>query len=301
MPDSNAIQTVKLGLTWEQLLMVINGNFAEVQQQLESTAGIEGALTAHNGAEDAHADLFKKTVQGVSFNEATGEFTFTYGDATTKVIDTALEKVTTNFALNEAKDGLVLTLMDGTTQEVSLSKFANTYTGSESTDCTVTIGEGNAIQVTIKAKAITADMLADALMEIINGKVDAEEGKGLSSNDYTDEDKEKLAGVEDGANKYILPTAGTALGGIKNGGNVVVAEDGTASVGRQVSFTTSEGWADGANGNKVLTLAETGIPLKVYKAESEGQYVEVLVGVARTATSILITSAEPFAGYIQVI
>lgn len=297
----NAMQTLKLGLTWEQLLMVINGNFAEVQQQLESTAATEASMAAHNKAADAHAELFKKTVQGVAFDEATGVFTFTYGDATTKTIDTALEKVTTNFALNDAKDGLVLTLMDGTTQEVSLSKFANTYTGSESTDCTVTIGEGNAIQVTINANAITADMLSEALMEIINGKVDAEEDKGLSSNDYTDADKEKLAGIDEGANKYILPTAGTALGGIKNGGNVVVAEDGTASVGRQVSFTTAEGWAEGANGNQVLTLTETGIPIKVYKAESEGQYVEVLVGVARTATSILITAAEPFAGYVQVI
>ena len=301
MPNNTGMQTLKLGLTWEQLLMVINGNFAEVQQQLESTAGTEAAMEAHNKAEDAHADLFKKTVQGVAFDEATGVFTFTFGDATTKTIDTALEKVATNFTLNEAKDGLVLTLIDGTTQEVSLSKFANTYTGSESTDCTVTIGEGNAIQVTINAKAITADMLSEALMEIINGKVDAEEGKGLSSNDYTDEDRDKLAGIAEGANKYILPVAGTALGGIKNGGNVVVAEDGTASVGRQVSFTTAEGWAEGANGNQVLTLAETGIPIKVYKAESEGQYVEVLVGVARTATSILITAAEPFAGYVQVI
>ena len=31
---------------------------------------------------------------------------------------------------------------------------------------------------------------------VLNGKVDKEEGKGLSSNDYTDEEKAKLAGLE---------------------------------------------------------------------------------------------------------
>ena len=34
-----------------------------------------------------------------------------------------------------------------------------------------------------------------------------EEGKGLSSNDYTLEEKEKLAGVESGANKTVIDSA----------------------------------------------------------------------------------------------
>ena len=35
-------------------------------------------------------------------------------------------------------------------------------------------------------------------------KVDKEDGKGLSTNDYTDEDKEKLNNIEDGANKTVV-------------------------------------------------------------------------------------------------
>lgn len=38
-----------------------------------------------------------------------------------------------------------------------------------------------------------------AIAEVLSGYVSAEVGKGLSSNDYTDEEKEKLAGIEDGA------------------------------------------------------------------------------------------------------
>ena len=41
----------------------------------------------------------------------------------------------------------------------------------------------------------------------IAGKVDKVSGKGLSSNDYTDEDKSKLSGIEAEANKYEHPAS----------------------------------------------------------------------------------------------
>lgn len=50
-----------------------------------------------------------------------------------------------------------------------------------------------------------------------------ETGKGLSTNDYTSEEKAKLAGVAAGANNYVLPapTAST-IGGVKAGNNVTI-------------------------------------------------------------------------------
>ena len=45
-----------------------------------------------------------------------------------------------------------------------------------------------------------------------------ETGKGLSSNDFTDAEKTKLAGIATGANKYTLPTASSSTkGGVKIG------------------------------------------------------------------------------------
>jgi hypothetical protein len=41
----------------------------------------------------------------------------------------------------------------------------------------------------------------------IGGKVDKIDGKELSSNDYTDAEKAKLAGIETGANKTIIDSA----------------------------------------------------------------------------------------------
>ena len=50
----------------------------------------------------------------------------------------------------------------------------------------------------------------------ISGKVDKINGKGLSTNDYTTEEKNKLSGIEENANNYSLPIASsTVLGGIK--------------------------------------------------------------------------------------
>ncbi len=46
--------------------------------------------------------------------------------------------------------------------------------------------------------------LWNKLKEMFGGKVDKVEGKGLSTNDYTTEEKNKLAGIESGANKTII-------------------------------------------------------------------------------------------------
>lgn len=46
---------------------------------------------------------------------------------------------------------------------------------------------------------------------------------GLMSNN----DKSKLDGIANNANNYVLPIGGSAIGGVKNGGNVTIETDGT--------------------------------------------------------------------------
>lgn len=54
-------------------------------------------------------------------------------------------------------------------------------------------------------------------------KVDKVAGKGLSTNDFTTEEKNKLAGIADHTNAYSLPIASaTVLGGIKVGKNLSI-------------------------------------------------------------------------------
>ena len=64
-----------------------------------------------------------------------------------------------------------------------------------------------------------------------SGKVDKVEGKELSSNDFTDAYKTKLDGIAAQANKYVLPAAtASALGGVKIGSNITLADGGTISI-----------------------------------------------------------------------
>lgn len=58
-------------------------------------------------------------------------------------------------------------------------------------------------------------------------KVDKVEGKGLSTNDYTTPEKNKLAAIEAEANKYVLPAATTTtLGGIIVGDRLSINDTG---------------------------------------------------------------------------
>ena len=65
------------------------------------------------------------------------------------------------------------------------------------------IGEGGQIEISGKVNADNVE----GLDEKLNTKVDKVAGKGLSTNDYTTEEKEKLASIENGANKTIIDTA----------------------------------------------------------------------------------------------
>ncbi len=58
---------------------------------------------------------------------------------------------------------------------------------------------------TAQNTANSARDTADAAKAGLAGKIDKEIGKGLSSNDYTNDEKAKLSGVEEGANNYVHP------------------------------------------------------------------------------------------------
>lgn len=75
------------------------------------------------------------------------------------------------------------------------------------------------------------ETLNSNITQLQTQKVDKVEGKSLSTNDYTTPEKNKLAAIEAEANKYILPAAtASALGGVKIGSNITLADGGTISI-----------------------------------------------------------------------
>ena len=146
----------------------------------------------------------------------------------------------------------------------------------------------------------------------IGNKVDKVEGMGLSHNDFTDDDKGKL----DGLQNYTLPVAGESLGGIKNGGNVVVSADGTANVSlpeagssaiKMTIASTDSGWTQNseiADGYWFIALSvasqDQKNPLVVFR-QNGARYEQIVAMVYTEGNNIVIGSLDKFDGYVVVI
>ena len=91
----------------------------------------------------------------------------------------------------------------------------------------------------------------------IKGKFVAKEsGKGLSTNDYTTTEKNKLAGIASNANNYSLPTASsTVLGGVKVGTNLSISS-GVLSA-KDTTYGVMKGATASADGGSGLVPAPT--------------------------------------------
>ena len=62
-----------------------------------------------------------------------------------------------------------------------------------------------------------ATYLIGKVKALLIGKVDKVDGKGLSTNDYTTDEKNKLSGIDAGANKTVTMTGATASAAGKEG------------------------------------------------------------------------------------
>ena len=81
----------------------------------------------------------------------------------------------------------------------------------------------------VNGEKTTVQSELESIRTSVNERVEKVEGKQLSTEDYTTEDKTKLASIAEGANNYVLPEASTTtLGGIKVDGSTIVVENGVA-------------------------------------------------------------------------
>lgn len=116
------------------------------------------------------------------------------------------------------------------------------------------------------AKYLDQNGLLYFLQKIKTLFVAKETGKGLSTNDFTTEEKNKLAGIEEGANNYTLPTASASvLGGVKVGTGLEITGEGLLNA-------TGGGTADSVEWtnvqNKPTTLEGYGITDAYSKTET---------------------------------
>lgn len=169
----------------------INNNVSSLTNRVKVN---EDKLTIINGAESTTGSIANAIKQAKSYTDTTVTAEQTRAEK-------AEQKLTSDLA-----------------SEVTRAK------GAESANATAIANE-------VERATGVEETLNSNITQLQAQKVDKVEGKGLSTNDYTTPEKNKLAAIEAEANKYVLPAAtASALGGVKIGSNITLADGGTISI-----------------------------------------------------------------------
>lgn len=191
-----SIQEVADGLAQEildrtQADTTINNNVSSLSNRVKVN---EDKLTIINGNESTTGSIANAIKQAKSYTDTTVTAEQTRAEK-------AEQKLTSDLA-----------------SEVTRAK------GAESANATAIANE-------VERATGVEETLNSNITQLQTQKVDKVEGQGLSTNDYTTPEKNKLAAIEAEANKYVLPAAtASALGGVKIGSNITLANGGTISI-----------------------------------------------------------------------
>lgn len=176
------------------------------------------------------------------------------------------------------------TLQSNIDKEAATARAAETKLGNDLAS-EVTRAKGtesaNATAIANEVERATGveETLNSNITQLQTQKVDKVEGKGLSTNDYTTPEKNKLAAIEAEANKYVLPAAtASALGGVKIGSNITLADGGTISITKAnvtsalgVDPTTTYVKKAGDTMTGILNIKNSeGVQLELFSTASDG-------------------------------
>lgn len=135
----------------------------------------------------------------------------------------------------------------------------------------------------------TMELLDDTTVDL-SGKVDKVAGKGLSTNDYTTAEKTKLAGIAEGANKYVHPSY-TA----KTSGLYKVTVDATGHVSAVAAVTKDDITALGIPGQDTTypeaTTAKAGLMPAADKSKLDGMTIATDAEVSEMLTEVFGATA----------
>ena len=176
----------------------INNNVSSLTNRVKVN---EDKLTIINGNESTTGSIANAIKQAKSYTDTTVTAEQTRAEA-------AEQKLTNDLA-----------------SEITRAK------GAESANATAIANETKRATGIEEALRTDVEDLTGQVLILEKTKVNKVEGKGLSTNDYTTPEKNKLAAIEAEANKYVLPAAtASALGGVKIGSNITLANGGTISI-----------------------------------------------------------------------
>lgn len=200
---------------------------------------------------------------------------------------------------------VTITMADGTTstqttQDTTYNVATTSANGlMSSTDKTKLDGIAAGANKTVVDSALSSTsenpVQNKAVNTALGNKVDKVSGKGLSTNDYTTAEKTKLAGIAEGANKYVLPVATSdTLGGVKIDdtpleGNIIISGDGVIDTIQkfEIAYTEDKPYGVTLNdGTYSLTIDRTAA------SSEDGLTSSGTIGLADTTYNGFMSSAQ---------
>ena len=154
-------------------------------------------------------------VKEILWDESNGTLTVVKMNGSRAVIDTKLEKLAVNFTYNSQTQQLVITLDDGTVQNVDLSSLITEYEFLESDTIAFEIAGGK-VKAIVKNGSITEDklqpnFLADVKVEsakAVNSATNAKASETNAAKSATDakDSADRVQGIESEINKKLTMT-----------------------------------------------------------------------------------------------
>ena len=183
---------------------------------------IEGGIDAIDdrvcALDTTKVDLTKanELVKEILWNESNGTLTVVKMNGSRAVIDTKLEKLAVNFTYNPQTQQLVITLDDGTVQNVDLSSLITEYEFLDSDTIAFAIGSDGKVSAIVKEgsiqeKHLRPDYLADIKVEsakAVNSATNAKASETNAAKSATDakDSADRAQGIENEINKKLTMT-----------------------------------------------------------------------------------------------
>lgn len=227
-----------------------DGNVSEKQ----TIFGLDEVVDVYENtnAEDVAA-LKAEGIERLNELKNRDRFDVTVPDITLKIGDIigGLERVTNTYVAREIVN--IIARIDDNRVDVEYKVGEDdTKSSSSSSSGSSGVGGGGGTVVNIKpaTKTELGGIIVGDLLDVNeSGKLSAQK---QTDNNYSNKEKSKLAGVEENANKYSLPTMSERVkGGAKIGSNLSIREDGTLDATTNVftRYSTDEQvigtWIDG--------------------------------------------------------
>ena len=197
------------------------------------TTAIEGSI--QEVADDLAQEILDRTQADTTINNNVSSLTNRVKVNEDKLTIINGNEATTGSIANAIKQAKSYTDTTVTAEQTRAENAEQKLTSDLASEVTRAKGaeSANATAIANEVERATGveETLNSNITQLQTQKVDKVEGKGLSTNDYTTPEKNKLAAIEAEANKYVLPAAtASALGGVKIGSNITLANGGTISI-----------------------------------------------------------------------